>query len=29
MDVNEKAVIIAFIEQHAKDEREEMKKAKG
>lgn len=29
MDMNEKAVVIAFIQQHAKDEQDEMNKAKG
>ena len=28
MDMNEKAVVIAFIQQHAKDEQDEMNKAK-
>lgn len=28
MDVNEKAVVIAFIQQHAKDEQKELEKAK-
>ena len=28
MDMNEKAVVIAFIQRHAKDEQDEMNKAK-
>ena len=28
MDINEKAVVIAFIQQHAKDEQDELNKAK-
>lgn len=28
MDMNEKAVVIAFIQQHVKDEQDEMNKAK-
>ena len=28
MDMNEKAVVISFIQQHAKDEQDEMNKAK-
>lgn len=29
MSTNEKAVVIAFIQQHAKDEQKELDKAKG
>ena len=28
MDMNEKAVVIAFIQQHTEDEQDEMNKAK-